>query len=203
MSRSEEFHFREATRAPLAVPVKLQFDKFGRFVGTTANLSEGGMYVRDNQPKPVGTYVRFELELRDGLEPVQGLGEVVWIRVRLTEPGQDPGMGIQFLTLDFRSRERVRLAVEAFVRAYGLPPEPEPPEALGLRSKAAERRAASRFRRKRSRPGLRSGGARSRGGERQATGGGEAPVSRSGLRLILALGGLGALLFLLSLWLAS
>lgn len=104
--------FRESTRVPLEAPVKLQFDAFGQpQSGFTANISVGGMFVQSCSPRPVGTRLRFELELEAGTEPISGLAEVVWIRVKQHCLEQPAGMGIQFRYLDADSRRRLDAAV--------------------------------------------------------------------------------------------
>lgn len=104
--------FRENTRVPLEAPVSLQFDAFGQpQSGFTANISVGGMFVQSCSPRPVGTRLRFELELEAGTEPISGLAEVVWIRVKQHCLEQPAGMGIQFRYLDADSRRRLDAAV--------------------------------------------------------------------------------------------
>ncbi len=104
--------FREHTRAPLEAAVTLQFEAFAEpEAGFTANVSTGGMFVPSAKPPPVGTRLRFEVELEHGAPPVRGLGEVVWIRLQSKGPDQPRGMGIQFRYLDPESGRRLRAAV--------------------------------------------------------------------------------------------
>lgn len=104
--------FRENTRVSLVAPVSLQFDAFGQpQSGFTANISVGGMFVQSRSPQAVGTRLRFELELEAGAEPISGLAEVVWIRVKQHRLRQPAGMGIQFRYLDADSRRRLDAAV--------------------------------------------------------------------------------------------
>jgi type IV pilus assembly protein PilZ len=71
------------------------------------NISEMGIFIRSDDPLPIGT----RLELRFGTDedesPFEMEGEVVWINpVRLGD-NPNPGMGIRFVTLTPDLRERV------------------------------------------------------------------------------------------------
>lgn len=117
--------FREHTRAPLEVPVRLKFDSFGQMrPGFGANVSRGGMFVSCAEPHPVGTLLRFELELSPSSAPVAGLGEVVWIRLKQRNLKHPPGMGIQFRHLDVESLSRLDAAVRRAVVELGVSEEP-------------------------------------------------------------------------------
>jgi len=108
--------FREATRVPLEVSVKVKFDSFGEMqAGFTANVSRGGMFVRGAELHPVGTLLKFELELSRSSTAVVGLGEVVWIRLKQRDQKRPPGMGIQFRYLDVESLSRLDAAVRQAV----------------------------------------------------------------------------------------
>jgi hypothetical protein len=87
------------------------------------------MFVQGENPRPVGTLVRFELRLEEG-EPIKGVGEVVWIRPRSQGPEAPSGMGIQFGHLDVSHRERLKVAVLGALADLGIDglsePTPEP-----------------------------------------------------------------------------
>lgn len=106
-----EHRFRQNSRAPVAAPVRLQFDALEEPQdGHTANISIGGMFVQAKEPRPVGTLLRFELGLGGG-QPIKGVGEVVWIRPHAQGREAPAGMGIQFGHLDDANRERLTEAV--------------------------------------------------------------------------------------------
>ena len=121
-----EHQFRENSRAPLAAPVRLQFDTLEEPQdGFTANLSIGGMFVQGRNPRPVGTLLRFELQLGEG-EPIRGVGEVVWIRAHSLGPEVPSGMGVQFGHLDETNRDRLRAAVFEALESLGVEGLTEP-----------------------------------------------------------------------------
>ena len=70
------------------------------------NISEMGIFIRSDDPVPVGT----ELTLRFGLDdaPLELEGLVVWINA--VQPGGDnlnPGMGVRFVGLTPEQREEI------------------------------------------------------------------------------------------------
>ncbi len=126
-----EHQFRENSRAPVAVPIRLQFDALEESQeGFTANLSIGGMFVRTKNPRPVGTLLRFELDLGEG-EPIRGVGEIVWMRAHSLGPDAPSGFGIQFGHLDEANRGRLKVAVLEALESLGVEglsePAPERP----------------------------------------------------------------------------
>lgn len=72
------------------------------------NISEMGIFVRSEDPAPVGTRLRLRFASPDGAEPLELDGEVVWINpVRVIGDNPNPGMGVRFLELTPDQRERV------------------------------------------------------------------------------------------------
>lgn len=70
------------------------------------NISEMGIFVRSDDPEPVGTELRLRFALDDG--PLELDGLVVWINP--VRPGGDnlnPGMGVRFVELTPEQRERI------------------------------------------------------------------------------------------------
>ncbi len=102
--------------------------------GLTANVSLTGMFLRFERPEPIGTMLRFELDLGTGAEPLRGMGEVIWIRVRWEGQGRPAGMGIRFLGL----------APEAAVALERKIEELQAAEEAGADPAAASPRARSR-----------------------------------------------------------
>lgn len=97
--------FREFTRTPIRADVHLRFDSDEDFVGESANLSAGGMFVAASEPRPVGTLVRFAIQVPHLETSIKGFGEVVWIRVRYVARDRPKGMGIQFRHLEEPGQE--------------------------------------------------------------------------------------------------
>jgi uncharacterized protein (TIGR02266 family) len=136
MDGPDELRFRDKTRAPLEVPVRLQLDSFAEPEnGFTANVSPGGMFVAQADPKPVGTRVRFWLELPGETEPVPGFGEVVWLRPVQTSAERPPGMGIEFRYLDDKDQDRIRAEVLRIAKDLALPEEPSLSEEAALEAR--------------------------------------------------------------------
>lgn len=71
------------------------------------NISEMGIFIRSEDPPPVGTALRLRFSI-DGEEPLALDGTVVWINpLRPSGDNPNPGMGVRFTELSSDQRERV------------------------------------------------------------------------------------------------
>ncbi|WP_326491748.1 TIGR02266 family protein [Myxococcus stipitatus] len=87
--------------------MKLKHESVGSFAEEFAtNLSPGGMFIRSRTPQPVGTPVKFEVQIAGGVRVLRGTAEVRWVR-DVGDPSGPPGMGLQFQELDAASRSLV------------------------------------------------------------------------------------------------
>ncbi|MBP9146434.1 MAG: PilZ domain-containing protein [Thermoanaerobaculia bacterium] len=104
--------FQRSTRMPLDAVVRLHFQGTVAYQnGFAANVSATGMFVKHPAPPPLGTQLVFEFNLGADRKPVQGAGEVVWVREKYLGPGQPAGVGIRFLQLDSQSRDHIAEAL--------------------------------------------------------------------------------------------
>ena len=84
--------FARSTRMPLDAVVRLHFEGTVAFQnGFAANVSATGMFVKHPEPPPIGTRLVFEFTVGSARKPVQGTGEVVWIRDKYDGPGRPAG----------------------------------------------------------------------------------------------------------------
>ncbi|MFP2933716.1 TIGR02266 family protein, partial [Pyxidicoccus sp. 3LG] len=61
--------------------MKLKHETVGSFAEEFAtNLSPGGMFVRSRTPQPVGTPVKFEVQIAGGVRVLRGAATVRWVR---------------------------------------------------------------------------------------------------------------------------
>ena len=116
---------RATDRKAVGLLVKLKHTDIGNFVEEFAvNISPGGMFIRSREPQPVGTPVKFEVRIADGLRVMKGSAVVRWVR-----PPEDlsgpPGMGIQFTELDSPSQS----LVDRMLQRKGEAPASAPPVA--------------------------------------------------------------------------
>lgn len=113
---------RASRRVAVDAEVRLEFERFTGFLEEmAANLSEGGMFVRTRNLRPVGSRLRFEIGLSDEWPLVRGTGEVVWTRWRDGGEQEPAGMGIRFELLDSQSRDLVARVVAERRRAGRSP----------------------------------------------------------------------------------
>ncbi|HKQ68221.1 MAG TPA: response regulator [Polyangiaceae bacterium] len=93
-------------------------------VAYSADLSKGGMFLASDQPLPVNSTIRLQLELPDGGGERTILCRIVYIRDQATaeRTGKTPGMGVQFLDLDEEALSQIgRFIAERSVDAIDKP----------------------------------------------------------------------------------
>ncbi len=94
---------RRYPRAPLNLLVQYRCDTLEDFLSEySADISLGGMFIRTETPRPVGSMIYLQFALKDGSVLIEGLGRVVHVN----EPGGDrpAGMGVEFLNFDDESK---------------------------------------------------------------------------------------------------
>lgn len=96
---------RKHIRVELNLLVQYRFDTFDDFLSEYAgDISEGGIFIETDEPRPVGTMIYLQFALRDGTQLIEGLGRVV----RVSPPGSpQPGMGVEFENLDRQSQDLI------------------------------------------------------------------------------------------------
>lgn len=102
-------------RVPFFRKVQYRFESMDDFRSQFANdLSLGGMFIKTDEPEPMGTVIFLQFDLQDGSKILSGYGKVVRVNPRGV-PDFDPGMGIEFLKFDDESLQRIRqLVAERF-----------------------------------------------------------------------------------------
>ncbi len=104
---------RDDGRVDLDGQVTLHYADLGdRVVERTQNVSVTGMFVRTTSLRPPGTILRFELDLDNGLEPIPGRAEVMWVRRSGDGLFRPAGMGVRFIGLDSESQKLIRWSVD-------------------------------------------------------------------------------------------
>ena len=119
---------RKTDRKAVGLLVQLKHADVGTFAQEFAvNLSPGGMFIRSRQPQPVGTLVRFEVQIAGGVRVMRGQAVVRWTREvgDLARRADRAGKRLPTLALDteirFRSAaERAEFAEELTATVTGL-----------------------------------------------------------------------------------
>lgn len=118
-----EAHFARASAAPNSGPDQRRFDRFrvelevsggsehNFYAGFVENMSQGGLFIATHTKKNVGERVEFTVHLPGFAEPVNGIGEVRWVRLYSETSNVPPGVGVRFLEL----RGNSLAIVEAFL----------------------------------------------------------------------------------------
>lgn len=103
---------RQSPRVKMQAAIDLHSDN-NFFVGFSANISDGGIFVATVNLLPIGTQVELSFSLPSG-ERISAHGVVRWVReVNDQHPDAFPGLGIQFMGLDVPAVE----AISSFVAA--------------------------------------------------------------------------------------
>ncbi|MBL8921816.1 MAG: TIGR02266 family protein [Myxococcaceae bacterium] len=124
-------HQRSNERKSVGLLVKLTYSGVDEFAQRYAtNLSDGGMFVRTREPRPVGTELHFKVEIASGLRVLQGLAVVRWTRA-VGDPSGPPGMGLQFRSLDEASRVLVARMLQGSAPPAAAPPPAAPDDPFG------------------------------------------------------------------------
>jgi uncharacterized protein (TIGR02266 family) len=99
---------RIGDRQTASMRIKLKYPDVETFIQKYAvNISRGGIFIATKQPKPVGTFVRFEFLLSDAgtSSIIRGEGQVQWTKEYDPQhPMKAHGMGVKFSRLDADSQ---------------------------------------------------------------------------------------------------
>lgn len=100
VSRDEER--RAYPRLQLSVTVNFE-SAHNFYCGKTRDISAGGLFIESDVPLPVGTLMTVELHLLK--TRVRAETEVMWVLI--DEEGRSVGMGVRFLHLPDRIRDKI------------------------------------------------------------------------------------------------
>ncbi|HET9451244.1 MAG TPA: TIGR02266 family protein, partial [Aggregicoccus sp.] len=129
---------RKNDRKAVGLLVQLKHPDVGTFAQEFAvNLSPGGMFIRSRQPQPVGTPVRFEVQIAGGVRVMRGQAVVRWTRP-VGDLAGAPGMGVEFTEVDAPTRT----LIDRMLAQREQEPEPMHPEAAALEAELKARYGA-------------------------------------------------------------
>ena len=108
-------------RIPLKTNVFVMFAQFGDFfVENSANISQSGIFIKSDRPRPPGSVFMFATWLGEEFRLVCGVAEVVWVRKEAEGPERPTGMGVRYLKTDRSSQEMIGRVVDGRLRRGGL-----------------------------------------------------------------------------------
>jgi uncharacterized protein (TIGR02266 family) len=130
------------------VRLRLKYVEIDTFVDRFApNVTRGGIFLASREPRPVGTEVRFEVQLMNGPPVLSGEGRVTWVKAfNPAEPQRAHGMGVQFTTIDPACRpvlDRLLRKREEAQRRGPAPAPPPPREPAASPARLTDTRTAS------------------------------------------------------------
>ena len=111
-------HCRTQPRAPLAVKVRYTTPEGKQFDSITGGVGGGGLFIESGAPLAPGTELTVEFALPDRpWEKLKAKAKVAWTRNKAERYLLFPGMGVQFLEIDEKSRHQLIDLVEALNRS--------------------------------------------------------------------------------------
>jgi uncharacterized protein (TIGR02266 family) len=109
---------RRYPRVPLSLLIQYRFDTLADFLAEySVDISEGGMFIRTDEPREEGSLIYLQFYLRDGAKLIEGLGKVV----RVNPPGREgqvAGMGVEFVNFDDESMRLIKQIVSHNVEQH-------------------------------------------------------------------------------------
>ena len=115
-------HARAHARAPLAVKVKYTTPEGKQFDSLTGGIGGGGLFIESSQPLAPGTELALEFALPDRpWEKHKVRAKVAWTRNKPERFLLFPGMGVQFIEIDEKSRHDLVELVAALNRSRATP----------------------------------------------------------------------------------
>lgn len=111
-------HARAHARAPLAVKVKYTTPEGKQYDSLTGGIGGGGLFIESSQPLAPGTELTVEFALPDRpWEKHKAKAKVAWTRNKPERFLLFPGMGVQFIDIDDKSRHELVELVAALNRS--------------------------------------------------------------------------------------
>src|SRR5689334_13547076 len=111
-------HARAHPRAPLAVKVRYTTPEGKQFDSLTGGIGGGGLFIESSTPLAPGTELTVEFALPDRpWEKHKAKAKVAWTRNKPERFLLFPGMGVQFLDIDDKSRSELVELVAALNRS--------------------------------------------------------------------------------------
>jgi uncharacterized protein (TIGR02266 family) len=103
---------RKSPRALISIIARYRSPSIFEFVNEQCyDLSQGGMFIKSDNPVNPGTLLKLECLIDDSPDVIQGVARVVWVRRENRADGPS-GMGVKFIRLDSGSPEIIERLVE-------------------------------------------------------------------------------------------
>jgi type IV pilus assembly protein PilZ len=116
---------RSAERIEVTWTVDCETDETFLYASIT-NISAMGIFLRTDQPLPVGTFMRMRFGPKGAAEHFVLRGRVQWInKLEVFGDNPNPGMGILFLGLTREQRERLVAVIRTIAYLRGDPTDLE------------------------------------------------------------------------------
>jgi len=119
VQKMAEDRFRKHMRVPLPLVVEVKFEGEEDFQPyLLVDISWGGMYVRMDSPKPVGTKFTAQLSSLGGKKNAEITGKVV-TQNKLVEGRAYPGVGLAFDVIDQDTKSQIQRMIDRMLSPRG------------------------------------------------------------------------------------
>lgn len=95
-NKSDRRRIHDRFRVELHVTLGSEHNFYAGFV---ENMSQGGIFIATHTLKAVGELLDISVTLPNSEQPVEGVGEVRWVRVFSEGSNVPPGLGLRFVNL--------------------------------------------------------------------------------------------------------
>jgi len=95
------------------IKIEIIYKEAGSFVRSyILNLSNGGLFVKAENPLPLDTHVMIQLTLPGETEPMEIEGIIVWINFKARKSSFPKGMGVKFISLNEEDAVKIKALVK-------------------------------------------------------------------------------------------
>jgi len=98
------------------IRIEIMFKEYGSFIKVyMLNISNGGLFIRTENPLPLETPVKLRMRLPEETEPLEVEGRVVWNFSKGSKKSFLPkGMGIQFVNMRTEHADKLKAIVDRY-----------------------------------------------------------------------------------------
>jgi uncharacterized protein (TIGR02266 family) len=98
------------------IRIEIMFKEYGSFIKVyMLNITNGGIFIRTDNPLPLDTPVLLRMLLPDETEALEIEGKVIWDFSKASKKSFLPkGMGIQFVNMSSAAAKKIKAVVDRF-----------------------------------------------------------------------------------------
>lgn len=106
-AKARAYEKRLSLRVPIQLKVDVESPNNHYLFEYSSNLSQSGIFIQTTEPVKPGTLLHLQFSLPDD-HRIRTRGEVIWVN----EEDEEPGMGVKFLGLMKKDKDRILIALK-------------------------------------------------------------------------------------------